>query len=215
VENPPRVLGVLSGRDADGALLKRWAQSATNILAADGGANILYGCGIAPHVVIGDLDSISENARNAAHEVIRVDDQNSTDCDKLLLYAQEKGFVAITLACGEGDLPDHVLATLQSAARSSLDVRIAYRRGIGWIIKPNKPFDIETSSNRRLSLLPITNCEGVTLRGCHWQLEHAPLSPAGLTSISNRTEGGGVRVTMTKGVALLFIEFEPAEMPLW
>lgn len=199
----------------DRELLKRWAQSATTIIAADGGANILDEVGVTPNVVIGDMDSIRDDVRQSAHNVIEIGDQGSTDCDKLLLYAEEKGFVSITLACGEGDLPDHVLATLHSASRSSIDVRLAYRRGIGWIVKPNKLFDLDCSANKRLSLLPLEECESVSLTGCHWPLDNATLSPSGVTSISNRTEGGPVCVTMSKGAAFFFLEFEPSEMPFW
>ena len=215
VENSPRVLGVLSGGDISDELLKKWAKSADRILAADAGADLLLGVQLIPHLVIGDMDSVSQSALSAAREISRIGHQDNTDCDKLLLHAAEEGHPSVTLIGVEGDLPDHVLAILHSAARSALDVRLAYRRGIGWIVKPGRSRRISTQTGRRTSLLAIEPCEGVHLEGCQWPLRNAELSPTGPTSISNRTEADEVAVTIAKGAALLFVEFPFEEMPVW
>jgi thiamine pyrophosphokinase len=214
VENAARVLGVLSGGDIDIDLLRRWAASANHVLAADGGADLLLRVGTAPHVVIGDMDSVSEKALKSAPQVLTMPDQDATDCDKLLAFAAKEGYGAITLAGVEGDLPDHVLAILQSATKAELDVRLAYRRGIGWIVRSGDTRTV-TGRLRRVSLLPIDRCEAVTLKGTQWPLANANLSPRGLTSISNRALGGEVSASVGSGAALLFVEFAPEEMPFW
>lgn len=215
MENSVRVLGVLAGRDVSKQLLLEWANTADRIIAADAGADLLLEVHALPHEVIGDMDSISFKARSATPNQILMTDQETTDCDKLLQRAADEGHAALTLAGVEGDLPDHVLAILQSAARSPLDIRLAYRRGLGWIIKPDRPRKLATKPGRRLSLLGLECCEGVHLNGCTWPLDDANLGLQGATSISNRTEANEVTVTMNKGAALLFIEFPTDEMPVW
>jgi thiamine pyrophosphokinase len=215
VENSLRVLGVLSGGDNDRELLRRWAQSADRVIAAEAGADLLLDIEVVPHLIIGVMDSISPRGLSSAAKQLLVEDQDTTDCDKLLAQVALEGHSSVTLIGVEGDLPDHVLASLHSAARSNLDVRLAYRRGIGWIVKPHRPRRITTKPGRRLSLLGLEPCEGVHLLGCQWPLENARLGLQDSTSISNRTEADEVTVTIDKGAALLFIEYPIEEMPVW
>lgn len=215
MENPPRVLGVLSGADMDSSLLWRWAKSADVVYAADGGANRLMLRNDCPVIIVGDMDSVSERTLEAATRKVHLPDQDTTDCDKLLQLAAADRHRSITLTSVEGDLPDHVLATLHSAARSKLDVRFAFRRGIGYIVKPSTARLISTKPGGRVSLLPLTACRGTTLLGVHWPLDSVRLEINGLTSISNRAEGNEVAASVEGGAAMLFVEFADSEMPCW
>jgi thiamine pyrophosphokinase len=215
VENPERVLGVLAGGDIDTELLRRWASSADRVIAADAGADLLFHISIAPDLVIGDMDSVSVDALHAAKMHERISEQDTTDCDKLLAAAKKDGLSAITLMGVEGDLPDHVLATLHSAARSPLDVRLAYRRGIGWVAKPDRPLVVRTRPGTRVSLLAIDPCDAVHFTGVKWPLSNSLLSLEHGTSISNQTVGDEVSVTIGNGAALLFLEVPTDELPIW
>lgn len=215
VENSGQVLGVLSGGDIDFALLERWAKSATRVYAADAGADLLMRVGALPHLTIGDMDSISPEALSAAAFIDQSRDQETTDCEKLLTRVAHEGHPEVTLIGVEGDLPDHVLATLHAAARFDLDVRIVYRRGMGWILKPDLPRVLPTVPGRRVSLLPIEACRGATLRGVQWELTDMDLSPRGNKSISNRAAEVQIRAGISSGAALLFLEVPPEEMPIW
>src|SRR5687767_14285972 len=112
-----RVLGVLSGSDMPILLLKKWADSAQIVFAADAGLDRLLEIGIEPDVVVGDFDSVRglDRFRN---ERVHDANENSTDADKLLALAKGRGFASITLASVEGDQLDHMIATLHSAAKS-------------------------------------------------------------------------------------------------
>ncbi len=202
------MLGVLAGADMPPERLAEWARSAGMILAADSGADRLLEVGIVPDLVVGDLDSISLLAQSEQREILHDPDQDTSDCDKLLALAAGMGCRSITLCGVEGDLPDHVLGTLHSAARASLDVRLAYRRGIGRVLRGPFAGSIATGAGKRVSLLPLVPCEGVTLRGLAWELEDAVLDPLGLTSLSNRALGDRAEIRLASGAALLFIAAE-------
>lgn len=212
-----RVLGVLAGRDMPLGLLARWASSADLLVAADSGGDTLLEAGYRPHVLLGDLDSASETARDAAHALLERPDQSSTDCDKLLHHLHEIGVGAVTLAAVEGDLPDHVLGTVHSAAKGAstfdMRVRLAFRRGIGFIVARHAV--VSTVPGRRISVLPVTECLGVRLEGVRWPLEGAELHPMGLTSLSNQAAASQVKLEIGQGVALLFAEMPDEEMPAW
>lgn len=196
-----RVLGVLAGDDVP-PNLKAWLVKADLILAADGGADTVSALDVKPDWVIGDLDSL-KTSRESFGRVEQDLDQSTTDCDKLLSLASRLGVARLTLTCVEGRRPDHFLATLQSAARSSLEISFAFRQGMGWIVRPGLTREIETTG--KVSLLPLTACTGVGLAGMKWELSGVDMSPVGLTSISNQGVGL-VRASVESGVALLYAE---------
>lgn len=216
-----RVLGVLAGGDAADAALLAWAQSADEVYAADGGADRLLRLGLKPAAVVGDLDSTSmlprlqelhaENAIDLVHDP----GQSTTDCDKLLAYAAKKGHAEITLFGVEGDQIDHVVATLHSAAKAPLRVRIVLRTGIGWVLRVNEKVEVPSRFERRVSLLPLTDPTVAALAGVRWPLDLAKLSPTGLSSISNRASGEIVSASVFQGAALLTVEFPTEELPQW
>lgn len=210
-----KVLGVLAGRDMPSSLLKEWAQGADVVLAADSGADLLAEAGIVPHALIGDLDSVSPEQKGGTAKLVEDLDQETTDCDKLLTYAESQGFEEITLAAVEGDRLDHVIATVQSAAKAAIRVRLGLRRGVGWVIRGGERLFVPAREGRLVSLLPIESCRGVTLSGVQWPLENADLSPGGRSSVSNRATSSRVAVGIAEGSALLVVELPPEEVPLW
>lgn len=211
--DPTRALGVLAGKDMPDLQLRAWATSAEVVLAADAGADLLRALGIEPHEVIGDFDSVTSN--HAGATLIHEKGQEDTDCDKLLRRAAARGLESITLVGVEGDQLDHMLATLQSAAKAAIEVRLGLRTGVGWVLTGEATHTIATQPGRRISLIPLTPSEGVTLRGVQWPLERHRLDPLGPTSISNVATGHEVFVHLWEGAAFLFVEFRPDEMPFW
>jgi thiamine pyrophosphokinase len=210
----PRVLGVLAGQDMPGETLRRWALSADVVLAADAGADRLMAVDVRPEIVIGDLDSTSLTALSGL-DIRLAEDQETTDCDKLLALAAELGHGSITLASVEGDRPDHFVATLHSAAKSALDVRIAFRRSIGWVLRDGARKVLNAGVGRQVSLLPLSECRGVHFEGVAWPLADSPLEPLGQTSISNRSAADVISIVIESGVALLVVEYKEDEMPVW
>src|SRR5512147_2444542 len=78
------------------------------IICADGGANKARVLGIAPHFIIGDLDSITENTKRFFKSVpiVRIEDQYSTDLEKALNYLISFGFTSAVVAGAMGERPD-------------------------------------------------------------------------------------------------------------
>lgn len=209
-----RVLGVLAGGDMPENLLIKWAKSADILIAADYGAKILIEHGFEP-TIVGDMDSLPESSMRGQLDIRHDSDQSTTDCDKLLAYALSQELNSISLIGIEGDLLDHVLAALYSASRSPMGVRLALRRGLGWLLRPGVHATVTTQPGRRVSLLPITRASGVDIQGVQWPLADDVLEPHGKVSISNVANSDTVSVSIREGSAMLFVEFPEAEMPRW
>lgn len=208
-----RVLGVLAGQDMPLPILDAWARSADAIFAADGARNRLHELGIRPYRTVGDFDSIHSQHLAIAEDLHHVPDQDSSDCDKLLRLAEREGVRKLTLASVEGDRPDHVLATLHSATKVPLEVRIAYRTGIGMILRSGTDRHFSVKPGMTVSVLPLEACDGVTLEGVRWPLTNERLTAGGAISLSNVAENESIRAALQSGVALIYIGVGPD--PIW
>lgn len=209
-----RILAVLGGRDVSEAMFKLWAETADILIAADTGADFVLEQGLKPHAIVGDMDSISAEALQLDIDQYRIDDQNHSDCDKLLDLVLSWGHRAITLIGVEGDRLDHMLGTLHSCAKTPLDVRIAIRDGIGHVLSAGK-HAITATPGRRLSLLPLTRCSGVITSGLRWPLESANLAMGEFVSLSNLVEETTVTVEFSAGSLLMLQEVRLPELPVW
>lgn len=209
-----RVLGLLSGGDVDDSLIADWCSSAEKIYAADSSGRKVIQKGHRP-IIVGDMDSFVRLPDDPDLDIRALPSQDATDCDKLLQEVAKDGYKGITLSGVEGDRPDHVLSTYASAVRSEMEVRFAFRRGLGWVIKPGAEKQFYLLRGHRFSLLSLEPCEGVHLAGCAWPISGGALSPTGLQSISNQSTQEVLTVQIGTGAALLFIEYLREEMPFW
>lgn len=196
-------------------LLAKWAKSADFVFAADAGLDRLIEAGRPPDLAIGDFDSAQGLEGIDDERLLRDLSQDATDCDKLLALAERQGYAAITLASAEGDQFDHMLATLHSAVKTSLHVRLALRTGVGWILNGPEEVTVRTEPGRRVSLLPLEPVSGANLAGVEWPVENATLEPPGASSISNRASAPYVAASIGTGSAFLFVAFPEEEMPVW
>lgn len=211
-----RLLGVLAGEDLPIAQLERWLETADIVVCADAGADRALAAGRVPDLLLGDLDSVSTPGRERAHETVVLADQNATDAEKLLTTCSQRWpGNPIHLIGLEGDLPDHALAALQAAATAESPVRVVYRRGIGILLNGPASVRIATAPDRRVSLLPIVECQGVFLSGVAWPVSDAAMAPLGFRSISNRSTGDLIEASLQSGVALLFVEQPVEGEPAW
>lgn len=208
-----RVLGVLAGKDMPPSQLQAWASSATALYAADSASDALIAAGFSP-TIVGDLDSIDPSIDLSKHRVVKDIDPDRTDCDKLLATVTDDGHTEATIIGLEGDLFDHMLASLSSMAASRLNLRIALRRGFGHLLRAGDEKKVPDAFGRRVSLIPLVRSTGVELTGVLWELSDAIIEPGGFLSVSN--EGTGeVLASLRTGVAILFIEGPEENNPSW
>ncbi len=101
--------------DPDIALIKYYSKLGFEIIAADGGANLLFEQGILPAAIIGDLDSMKSGADIGKQTtLIQIGEQDSTDFEKCLYSVDAPMFLAIGFI---GRRFDHTLANVHAMAK--------------------------------------------------------------------------------------------------
>ena len=199
------VVGVLAGGDLPPGHIARLAGLAEFVVAADSGADRCLAEGVTPDLTLGDFDSLI-SSRADLREVLHLPDQETTDVDKLLAETARRGYRRIVLTGVEGDLPDHFLATLQSAAKSSLEVWFALRRGVGRVLRDGDRATVASAPGDRVSLIPLLGCTGVVTEGLAWEVPEGRLHPLGPSGVSNRATASSIDVRLGTGALFLFAE---------
>ncbi|MBE6421405.1 MAG: thiamine diphosphokinase [Elusimicrobium sp.] len=201
-----------NGETLPAKTLKELAQKADFVLAADGGANRALACKVTPDLVIGDLDSVSPSTQKklSSEKILFVDNQNNTDLEKALDYLSQNGCKSCTVAGFAGGRLDFTLGNFLSVYPYLKKMDICLW-GNGWTIYPitaDKKFNTEKGA--RVSLIPLKNCTGVTLKGLKFPLQKARLSwqRAGRT-LSNEATGKTFSVQLESGFMLVYVEQHP------
>lgn len=183
------------------------------LIAADGGFDSLREFGIRPHLVLGDMDSITALPKGVAR--LRFPPKKDlTDMALALRYAKARGYRRFKLYGATGGRLDHSLANLQTLAGLA-------REGLhGVIIAPKTTiFAVSDGSLRfppiRAGTVVSVFCQGgealgVRLEGLKYPLTDAALDPFTPLGVSNEATGRPFRVSVRQGVLLVAIGTSPA-----
>jgi thiamine pyrophosphokinase len=177
------------------------------IVCADGGANKARPFGITPHLIIGDLDSITQKTRQyfSSVPVIRNPDQYNTDLEKALEHLLGIGITAATVIGATGDRPDHTISNFSILLKyqKKMDVRFFDERCTVEVVRRSVRFRAHTG--QQISLVPMGKCTGITTTGLRYPLRNESLEPGVREGLSNEATGSTVTVSVKKGPLLLFI----------
>lgn len=175
------------------------------IICADGGTRHAYNMGIVPDVIIGDMDSSTDEYIKHFQELkipfIKYNrDKDKTDTHICLEYALEL-CDEVLLFGATGTRLDHTLANisiLRLAADSGKMACIIDENNEIYVIKD--AIKLEGKKGDILSLIPIsTKVEGVTLKGTHYLLQDAKMELGNPYGVSNMFEEDSVEVFISSG----------------
>jgi thiamine pyrophosphokinase len=205
---------VVAGGDAapeDAAHL----QGAEIVIAADSGAQWLERCGVAPDLLIGDMDSI-DPALLARLEARGVEverhpaGKEASDAELAVARAAAAGADQVVILGGlGGDRLDHELANLLLLADrrwDGIDLRIVRGGTTVRAVHGGAAIDLSGADGDLVTLLPVhDDVEGVRTVGLRFSLEGEPLHLGRSRGLSNEVEHTPASVSL-KGGTLLVIE---------
>lgn len=193
---------------ADAGLL----DDAELIVAADGGAEWLDAQGIAPHVVVGDLDSADPALidRLAAARVSiqrHPVDKDASDLELGVAAARKVGADDIVVLGALGGALDHLLANvllLGSTALAGRSIRLVHGSTSVRVLTGPADAELNGGPGVRVSLLAVgPAAEGVTTRGLRWRLAAERLEPGSSRGLANVVETAPAGVSLATGRLLI------------
>jgi len=203
-----RALIVLGGDAPGRALLADCARQADLTIAADRGLEAFDAAGIVPDLLIGDMDSVSpallSRYDGVPTERLRCE-KDDTDGVHALDAALARGAEHITLLGALGGRMDHALANLMLLVRAHRRGAFAevLAEGVRVIRVPGEAV-LRGAKGDTVSLLPLGEARGVTLRGFYYPLtEHTLCAdyPLGVSNVVTRDEA---TVAVCAGDLLMF-----------
>ncbi len=195
-----------NGELADGEAVRRWLRPDDYLIAADGGLRHLRGLGLQPHLVIGDLDSLSAEETAAlqaagVHMERHPAEKDETDLELAIQYALRQGFKQMRVVAALGGRLDQTLANLallEMPGLEGVDIRLDDGREEIFIIRDQAV--VEGQPGDTVSLLAMNECsKGIVTSGLKYALNHETLCPNRTRGISNEMTAERAEIRLLTG----------------
>jgi len=175
------------------------------VVAADAGLLLALDIGIAPDLVVGDMDSLGDRSildGFAPGQVLLFpQDKDETDTEIGLRVLRERGCADVTVAGGGGGRVDHLLAVAALFERENPPTRWVTDRADIRLIEGE--FEAAGWEGSTVSFLPIgPQASGMRSEGLQWPLDGLCFR-RGYGGISNRVTAGRMRVWVRTGKLLM------------
>lgn len=180
----PEAVTILGGGPVSATALGHALRRAPVLVAADGGADRALALGHVPQAVVGDMDSISADARaRLSDRLHEISEQASTDFDKVLRSVSAPFVLALGFAGGR---MDHGLAVMHGlVARQGDPVFVIGPRDVAFHAPPGRELRLRMRPGDPLSLFPLDAVAGES-RGLEWPISGLAFHPARMIGTSNR-----------------------------
>jgi len=202
---------VVAGSEQSGRMDPQEFASADMVVAVDAGAEAIAKMGLTPSLLVGDMDSVSEDTREylrgqGVEFALLPTAKDETDLEAALRILVQRGADEIVVygALG-GPRLDHLLGNvmlLSSPWLAGVDVRLAVGKHEVFLARGEaalhgRPGDLVT-------LLPLTDkVQGVHTEGLRYPLKGETLLRSSTRSLSNEMTGALARVTHDEGDLLV------------
>ncbi len=205
-----RAVIFVNGRIPDLEQARRLTRPGDTLVAADGGTRHILALGLIPSVVIGDLDSLTDDDRRkldaAGTEIRRFPrDKNKTDFELALQYTLEAGHHEILIVAALGNRLDQTLGNLALLTDPSLaGLQIRVDDGVEQAFFASTLAQVEGHPADPVSLIPWgRKATGVITEGLRWPLRGETLYPYKTRGISNELLGETASVSLKSGLLLI------------
>ena len=178
-------------------------RDAGTLICCDGSANPLVGQPRQPDVVLGDLDSLNEQARAAfGDRLVKLSSQQSNDLEKALKWTALQGVKEVTVLGATGLRDDHAFANLLMLWTDfGLDVTLLTDTGTFTVVRATR--DYASFAGQVVALFPETTQVRITTKGLAYALKDQPLS-AHHKGVSNHSLGDTFSLRVSGGAVAIY-----------
>lgn len=194
--------------------LKRAAETADVVIAADGGFLRAQAAGIPVHVLVGDLDSLPESPLPPGPMVVQHPrEKDTTDLELALDWAMGLSPNRLELFGALGERLDHTLSNLNLLERYDVPVTIHHGRETLYALSEKLVLE-DVQVGDRVSLLPLSSqVTGVRTQGLRYRLNGGTLHRASSRGISNEVAALPCGVSIKAGRLLVIHTAQGARAP--
>jgi len=201
------------------ACLKALSKASRRLIALDGAADRLIAIGLWPHIILGDLDSISASALKSTPrhgvKIVQIKEQQTSDLEKGLQFCKEQNWKHIAVTGFLGHRLDHSLNAFGVLSRfRDLEITLITSQSIARVLHGRVTFKCAMQPGQQISLMPLPVARGVTLIGVKWPLRNQTLRQTGFVSLSNEATQTAVTMRQTSGCGLFIVQRRRGQIEL-
>jgi len=196
-----------------------WLQPEDFLVAADGGLAHLLRLGQLPHLLIGDLDSVSaEQLAQMQARGVRIERyptaKNETDLELALQWVVRAGYTVIRVVAALGGRLDQTLGNiflLMQPELATCDVRL--EDGVQEVFLIRSQATLEGQPGETVSLLPLGGpARGIHTQGLRYPLHGETLYPEHTRGISNELVTSQAHIRLESGLLLCIHTHRPPQI---
>lgn len=182
----------------------RIIKKAEFLIACDGAANELRSKGIKPQLIIGDLDSLSEETLQEYKEItLRVSRQDNTDLMKAIEWCISEGRKKVSILGATGGREDHTIGNIFVIMSYAQKLRLKLYTDTGYFVALTKSKKLKTHKGQQVSLFAESAEMRITTKGLKYALENQPLWHIHSGTL-NEAEGDSIQLSFEKGHLLVY-----------
>jgi len=207
---------IFAGGNAPLPHLSQFLPHAQWKIAADSGLDHALSLGVTPDVVVGDSDSVSEEALTMAHSldiefISAPTDKDFTDTELALSHAVHLGAQKIVVISAGGGRFDHaygLLASLFHPEWAHIQIEAFIDTAHVFALHGPSSLHILGKQNSLVALHAMNGiAHGISTEGLRWQLRNESLAPWVSRGVSNELIGTSGNISLQSG-ALLVVQPE-------
>jgi thiamine pyrophosphokinase len=177
----------LSGKlDTESNFYKEINYSEYDIYCADGGANYAYKLGLTPKLILGDLDSVSEEIilyfKKLGVEIEKFPTSKDFTDGELILKKVSPNYESVMILGGLGGRTDHFLTNLNLLEKYQNIIFEDESEILFWVKNNMK---LKNKIGKTISFIPFTDVKSLTLEGFAYNIENLNLSRENSRCMSN------------------------------
>jgi thiamine pyrophosphokinase len=190
--------------------LRALAEVSKRVLVLDGAADRMIAMSLWPHIILGDLDSISDSALKSARRhgtrIVQIKEQETSDLEKGLRFCLQRKWKRIAVVGFLGHRLDHTLNAFGIFSKfTALKITLIAAQSIGQVLHGKLNFRCTVQPGQQISLIPLPVARGVTLAGVKWPLRNRVLCQSGEVSLSNTASDTTVTIRQSAGCCLFVV----------
>lgn len=178
----------------------------TQLVAVDGGLEHCDKMNITPHMIIGDLDSVSPSLLKKYSKVptqIYPTQKNESDLELAVQEVFKQGIDSMAMFGVLGKRSDHLLYTLYLLTKYPSQLIIQSENETIFCLQNQNI--ITASPGQTLSLVPLGVVTEVVTQGLKWDIQKATMDKT-FMSLSNICLGSSFEVRLSSGPLLCFLQ---------
>lgn len=188
--------------------VKKYNIEGIYLICADGASNSLMKQKIIPDIILGDMDSSKPGTlkyfRKKKVEIRKIDDQETTDFEKSLLYCIENNLKNIIVFGASSRRQDHTLNNYSVLKRyyKSLNLKLIDNKFEIFFL--DKKFTFKYPKGKSISIMPVPYAGGITTKGLKYRLDNEDLEIGIREGTLNLSEKKNISIEFKSGDLLLF-----------